>query len=61
MSFQYYRKQVVSAVEITATTVHTHTHTHSIPVAQSQFDVNSVHVNYASYKAKKIHDTAFVQ
>lgn len=48
---------MVSAVEITATTPHIHTHTQStVPVAQSQFDINSVQVNYASYKANKIYD-----
>lgn len=48
---------MVSSVEITVTTVHLHTHTHTtVPVAKSQFDINSVRANYASYKAKKIHD-----
>lgn len=33
----------------------THTYTHTtVPVAQSQFDINSIHVNYANYK--KFHD-----
>lgn len=48
---------MVSAVEITATAVHIHTYTHTAdPVALSHFDDNSVRVNYARYKAKKIYE-----